>query len=147
MTAERSRRAVVTTAEGEKSAAILRAEGAKQSQIVNAEGSREAAILAADGQAQARLRVAQAEAQAIQMVAQAIGSAGNPAVSHRAALSRVVDDDRVRRAEARVPAVRGDRRDGVARRNSRAAAGAVAARQMNHDRPFAIGQREGCISR
>jgi regulator of protease activity HflC (stomatin/prohibitin superfamily) len=79
MTAERTRRAVVTTAEGEKAAAILRAEGQKQSQIVNAEGSKEAAILAADGQAQARLRVAQAEAQAIQVVAQSIGAAGNPA--------------------------------------------------------------------
>jgi regulator of protease activity HflC (stomatin/prohibitin superfamily) len=46
MTAERTRRAVVTTAEGEKSSAILRAEGQKQSQIVNAEGAKEAAILA-----------------------------------------------------------------------------------------------------
>ncbi len=79
MTAERTRRAVVTTAEGEKSAAILRAEGQKQSSIVNAEGSKQAAVLAAEGQAAARLRVAQAEAQAIQMVAQAIGGAGNPA--------------------------------------------------------------------
>jgi regulator of protease activity HflC (stomatin/prohibitin superfamily) len=79
MTAERSRRAVVTTAEGEKASAILRAEGAKQSAIVNAEGAKQAAILAAEGQAEARLRVAQAEAQAIQVVAQAIGGAGNPA--------------------------------------------------------------------
>jgi regulator of protease activity HflC (stomatin/prohibitin superfamily) len=79
MTAERTRRAVVTTAEGEKASAILRAEGQKQSQIVTAEGSKQAAILAAEGQAEARLRVAQAEAQAIQMVAQAIGTAGNPA--------------------------------------------------------------------
>jgi regulator of protease activity HflC (stomatin/prohibitin superfamily) len=79
MTAERTRRAVVTTAEGEKASAILRAEGQKQSQIVTAEGSKQAAILAAEGQAEARLRVAQAEAQAIQMVAQAIGAAGNPA--------------------------------------------------------------------
>jgi regulator of protease activity HflC (stomatin/prohibitin superfamily) len=79
MTAERTRRAVVTTAEGEKSSSILRAEGQKQSQIVTAEGSKQAAILAAEGQAEARLRVAQAEAQAIQMVAQAIGTAGNPA--------------------------------------------------------------------
>src|SRR4051812_24857915 len=79
MTAERTRRAVVTTAEGEKSSAILRAEGQKQSAIVTAEGSKQAAILAAEGQAQARLRVAEAEAQAIQVVAQAIGSAGNPA--------------------------------------------------------------------
>ena len=79
MTAERTRRAVVTTAEGEKSSAILRAEGQKQSQIVTAEGSKQAAILAAEGQAEARLRVANAEAQAIQMVATAIGTAGNPA--------------------------------------------------------------------
>ncbi len=79
MTAERTRRAVVTTAEGEKSSAILRAEGQKQAQIVNAEGEREAAILEADGQAQARLRVAQAEAQAIQLIAQAMGAVGNPA--------------------------------------------------------------------
>src|SRR5438045_4441705 len=79
MTAERTRRAVVTTAEGEKSSAILRAEGQKQSQIVNAEGSKEAAILAAEGQAQARLRVAQAEAQAKQLGSQALGAAGSPA--------------------------------------------------------------------
>ncbi|MGE3178803.1 MAG: SPFH domain-containing protein [Vicinamibacterales bacterium] len=79
MTAERTRRAVVTTAEGEKSSSILRAEGQKQSQIVTAEGAKQASILAAEGQAEARLRIAQAEAQAIQMVAQAIGGAGNPA--------------------------------------------------------------------
>ena len=79
MTAERARRAVVTTAEGEKSAAILRAEGQKQSKIVSAEGEKQSAILAAEGQAEARLRVAQAESQAIQMIAQALGSLGNPA--------------------------------------------------------------------
>jgi len=79
MTAERTRRAVVTTAEGEKAAAILRAEGQKQSQIVNAEGSKQAAVLAAEGQAQARLAVAQAEAQAIQMVASALGGGNSPA--------------------------------------------------------------------
>jgi regulator of protease activity HflC (stomatin/prohibitin superfamily) len=79
MTAERTRRAVVTTAEGEKAAAILRAEGQKQSQIVNAEGAKQAAILAAEGQAEARLRVAQAEAQAIQVVAEGLGAAGSPA--------------------------------------------------------------------
>jgi regulator of protease activity HflC (stomatin/prohibitin superfamily) len=79
MTAERTRRAVVTTAEGEKAAAILRAEGQKQSQIVNAEGAKQAVILAAEGQAEARLRVAQAEAQAIQAVTQALGAGGSPA--------------------------------------------------------------------
>ena len=80
MTAERTRRAVVTTAEGEKASAILRAEGQKQSQIVNAEGNKQSVILAAQGQAEARLAVAQAEAQAIQMVAQALGiTGGSPA--------------------------------------------------------------------
>jgi regulator of protease activity HflC (stomatin/prohibitin superfamily) len=79
MTAERTRRAVVTTAEGEKASAILRAEGQKQSQIVNAEGAKEAAVLAAEGQAQARLRVAQAEAQAIELVSKALGGGSSPA--------------------------------------------------------------------
>jgi len=79
MTAERTRRAVVTTAEGEKSSAILRAEGQKQSQIVTAEGSKQAAILAAEGQAEARMRVAQGEAQALELVTRAIGSSANPA--------------------------------------------------------------------
>jgi regulator of protease activity HflC (stomatin/prohibitin superfamily) len=73
MTAERTRRAVVTAAEGEKSSAILKAEGDKQSRVVSAEGAKQSAILAAEGQAEARLRVAQAEAQAIQVVASVLG--------------------------------------------------------------------------
>ena len=79
MTAERSRRAVVTTAEGEKSSAILRAEGLQQAAIINAEGQKQAQILSAEGQAQARLRVADAEAKAISMVTGALGATGNPA--------------------------------------------------------------------
>ncbi len=123
MTAERTRRAVVTTAEGEKASAILRAEGQKQSQIVNAEGSKQAAILAAEGQAEARLRVAQAEAQAIEMIAKALGRHRQPrAVSHREELSRVARADCDQRPEAGVPALRSQRRDGVARRHPRAAA-------------------------
>jgi regulator of protease activity HflC (stomatin/prohibitin superfamily) len=42
MTAERTRRAVVTTAEGEKSSAILRAEGQKQAAVLKAEGESKA---------------------------------------------------------------------------------------------------------
>ncbi len=79
MTAERSRRAVVTTAEGEKSSAILRAEGLKQAAIVTAEGEKQSAILSAEGQAEARLRVAGAEAQALRVVAEALGKDGKPA--------------------------------------------------------------------
>jgi len=78
MTAERTRRAVVTAAEGAKAAAILNAEGEKQSKVVSAEGAKQSAILAAEGEAEARLRVANAEAQAIQVIAQAVGSSANP---------------------------------------------------------------------
>jgi regulator of protease activity HflC (stomatin/prohibitin superfamily) len=79
MTAERTRRAVVTTAEGEKASAILRAEGQKQSQIVSAEGQKQSAILSAEGMAEAKLKVAAAEAQSIQLITNAIGASGNPA--------------------------------------------------------------------
>jgi regulator of protease activity HflC (stomatin/prohibitin superfamily) len=79
MTAERSRRAVVTTAEGEKSSAILKAEGRRQSAIITAEGEKQSAILSAEGQAEARLRVAEAEAKAIGVVTGALGVNGKPA--------------------------------------------------------------------
>jgi len=49
MSAERTRRAVVTEAECDKAAAILRAEGDKQSNILQAEGERQAAALRAEG--------------------------------------------------------------------------------------------------
>ncbi|MCA1832283.1 MAG: SPFH/Band 7/PHB domain protein, partial [Actinobacteria bacterium] len=49
MSAERSRRAVVTEADGTKQAAVTVAEGDKQSNILQAEGERQAAILRAEG--------------------------------------------------------------------------------------------------
>src|SRR5262249_7478411 len=49
MSAERTRRAVVTEAEGSKQAAITVAEGSKQAAILQAEGDRQAAILRAEG--------------------------------------------------------------------------------------------------
>jgi regulator of protease activity HflC (stomatin/prohibitin superfamily) len=49
MSAERTRRAVVTEAEGSKSAAITVAEGQKQAAILQAEGDRQAAVLRAEG--------------------------------------------------------------------------------------------------
>jgi regulator of protease activity HflC (stomatin/prohibitin superfamily) len=55
MSAERTRRAVVTEAEGTKSAAITVAEGQKQSAILQAEGARQAAILNAEGNRQAAI--------------------------------------------------------------------------------------------
>jgi regulator of protease activity HflC (stomatin/prohibitin superfamily) len=49
MSAERTRRAVVTEAEGSKQAAVTVAEGEKQAAILQAEGARQAAILRAEG--------------------------------------------------------------------------------------------------
>jgi regulator of protease activity HflC (stomatin/prohibitin superfamily) len=49
MSAERTRRAVVTEAEGTKQAAITVAEGQKQSSILAAEGDRQARVLQAEG--------------------------------------------------------------------------------------------------
>ena len=49
MSAERTRRAVVTEAEGTKQAAVTVAEGDKQAKILSAEGDRQAAILRAEG--------------------------------------------------------------------------------------------------
>jgi regulator of protease activity HflC (stomatin/prohibitin superfamily) len=53
MSAERSRRAVVTEAEGKKQAAIAVAEGEKQAAILRAEGEKQARILQAEGYSQA----------------------------------------------------------------------------------------------
>ncbi len=55
MSAERTRRAVVTEAEGAKQAAVTVAEGNKQSAILNAEGNKQSAILNAEGERQAAI--------------------------------------------------------------------------------------------
>lgn len=49
MSAERTRRAVVTEAQGQKQSAITLAEGSKQAAILEAEGERQSAILRAEG--------------------------------------------------------------------------------------------------
>jgi regulator of protease activity HflC (stomatin/prohibitin superfamily) len=68
MSAERTRRAVVTEAEGNKQAAITVAEGNKQSAILNAEGSRQAAILNAEGGRQAAVLQAEGFSIALQRI-------------------------------------------------------------------------------
>jgi regulator of protease activity HflC (stomatin/prohibitin superfamily) len=60
MSAERTRRAVVTEADGAKQASITVAEGNKQSAILNAEGDRQAAILRAEGFALALTKIYEA---------------------------------------------------------------------------------------
>ena len=73
LSAERTRRAVVTestgtreaainVADGEKQSAVLRADGEKQSNILRAEGDRQAQLLRADGFASALARINEAGA-------------------------------------------------------------------------------------
>jgi regulator of protease activity HflC (stomatin/prohibitin superfamily) len=57
LSAERTRRAVITESEGNRQAAINVAEGAKQSEILRAEGDRQAAILRAEGFSEALRRI------------------------------------------------------------------------------------------
>jgi len=60
LSAERTRRAVITESEGSRQAAINVAEGQKQAEILKAEGDRQAAILRAEGFSQALTRIFQA---------------------------------------------------------------------------------------
>ncbi|MGZ4131997.1 MAG: SPFH domain-containing protein [Actinomycetota bacterium] len=68
MSAERTRRAVVTEAEGSKQAAITISEGNKEAAILNAEGSKQAAILTAEGERQAAILRAEGFAMALQRI-------------------------------------------------------------------------------
>ena len=60
LSAERTRRAVITESEGARQSAINVAEGQKQAEILKAEGDRQAAILRAEGFGQALTRIFQA---------------------------------------------------------------------------------------
>jgi regulator of protease activity HflC (stomatin/prohibitin superfamily) len=55
LSAERTRRAVITESEGSRQSAINIAEGAKQAAILNAEGNRQANILNAEGTRQSQI--------------------------------------------------------------------------------------------
>jgi regulator of protease activity HflC (stomatin/prohibitin superfamily) len=68
MSAERSRRAVVTEADGQKAAAITVAEGNKASAILNAEGNKASAILNAEGERQAAILRAEGFALALETI-------------------------------------------------------------------------------
>jgi regulator of protease activity HflC (stomatin/prohibitin superfamily) len=62
LSAERTRRAVITESEGQRQSAINVAEGQKQSEILKAEGDRQAAILRAEGFSEALERIFRAAA-------------------------------------------------------------------------------------
>ena len=68
MSAERTRRAIVTEAEGTKQAAITVAEGNKAAAILNAEGSKQSAILNAEGERQAAILRAEGFALALDKI-------------------------------------------------------------------------------
>lgn len=68
MSAERTRRALVTEADGKREAAITIAQGDKQSAILKAEGQKQAAILEAEGQQASQALRAQGYAEALSAV-------------------------------------------------------------------------------
>jgi regulator of protease activity HflC (stomatin/prohibitin superfamily) len=68
MSAERTRRAVVTEADGTREAAVQIAEGNKQAAILNAEGAKQAAILNAEGARQAAILNAEGYSMALERI-------------------------------------------------------------------------------
>ena len=76
MSAERTRRAVVTEAEGAKQAAITVSEGNKEAAILNAEGEKQAAILRAEGQRQAAILQAEGFSLALSKINEAAAQVG-----------------------------------------------------------------------
>jgi regulator of protease activity HflC (stomatin/prohibitin superfamily) len=68
MSAERTRRAVVTEAQGAREASITVAEGQKQASILKAEGEKQSAILTAEGQRAAQALVAEGFAVALDRI-------------------------------------------------------------------------------
>ena len=68
LTAERTRRAVVTESVGKRESAINVAEGEKQAAILKAQGDRESSILIAEGERQAQLLRAEGYANALEKI-------------------------------------------------------------------------------
>jgi regulator of protease activity HflC (stomatin/prohibitin superfamily) len=68
LSAERTRRALVTESTGDKEAAINRAEGTKQAAILPAEGERQSNILRAEGDKQAQLLRAEGFSSALNQI-------------------------------------------------------------------------------
>ena len=68
MTAERSRRAMVTESDGIRESSVLKAEGAKNAAILQAEGQKQSAILVAEGKQQSQVLEADGYAQALGLI-------------------------------------------------------------------------------
>ena len=81
MSAERTRRAVVTEADGKREATIKVAEGDKQSAVLRAEGAKQAAILEAEGQRAAQALKAEGFAVALDKIFAVAKSVDNKTMS------------------------------------------------------------------
>jgi len=68
MSAERTRRALVTESTGQREAAVNVAQGEKQANILRAEGERQSAILIAEGEREAQLLRAEGYANALDRI-------------------------------------------------------------------------------
>jgi regulator of protease activity HflC (stomatin/prohibitin superfamily) len=68
LSAERTRRAVITESEGRRQSEINIAEGAKQAAILTAEGARQSAILTAEGFRQSQILNAEGYSQALERI-------------------------------------------------------------------------------
>ncbi len=68
MTAERSRRALVTESDGIRESSVLKAEGSKNAAILQAEGDKQSAILRAEGNKQSQILTADGYAQALGLI-------------------------------------------------------------------------------
>lgn len=68
MTAERSRRALVTESDGIRESSVLKAEGNKNAAILQAEGDKQSAILRAEGNKQSQILTADGYAQALGLI-------------------------------------------------------------------------------
>ncbi len=68
MTAERSRRALVTESDGIRESSVLKAEGNKNAAILQAEGDKQSAILRAEGNKQSQILSAEGYSQALGLI-------------------------------------------------------------------------------
>ena len=89
LTAERTRRAVVTESTGTREAAINVAQGDKQSNILKAEGEKQSAILRAEGEKQAQLLRAEGYQKALEAIGGSLRDLQQGQVS--ALLAKLVD--------------------------------------------------------
>ena len=118
MSAERTRRAVVTEAEGAKQAAVTVAEGNKAAAVLNAEGQKQAAILNAEGDRQAAILRAEGFSLALDKIYEVANVVDDehdePAVPGHAQADRLVAVDEDRRPDGARRPRRGRGRPGRA---------------------------------